>query len=209
MTDQHYAAWKYAEDLIEETPELEHARRASLEMGIEPITPATGAALAQLVAAMHAGTVIEIGTGLGVSGLWLLRGAPAARLTSIDVEPEHQATARELLLRAGVPTASIRLIAGRAAEVLPRINDASYDLVLIDADPASLTAYLEEALRIVRAGGTVAIPRVLRAGRVADPTARDDTTQDLRDLLRSSVSSPDVVSSVLPVGDGLLLLTKR
>jgi len=93
--------------------------------------------------------------------------------------------------------------------VLPRINDASYDLVLVDADPASVTAYLEEALRIVRAGGTVAIPRVLRGARVADPTARDATTQDLRDLLQSALRSPDVVSSILPVGDGLLLVTKR
>ncbi len=209
MTDQHYAAWKYAEDLIEETAELEHARRSSLEMGIEPITPATGAALAQLIAATGASSIIEIGTGLGVSALWLFRGAPTAQLTSIDTEPEHQATARELLGRAGVPAARFRLIAGRAAEVLPRINDASYDLVLIDADIASIAAYVEEALRIVRPGGTVAIPRVLRGARVADPTARDETTQDLRDLLRSAVSSPDVTSAVLPVGDGLLLLTKR
>ena len=209
MTDRQYAAWKYAEDLIEETPELEHARRASLEMGIEPISPATGAALAQLVAAARASTIIEIGTGLGVSALWLLRGAPAAQLTSIDTEPEHQATARDLILRAGTPAARVRLIAGRAAEVLPRINDASYDLVLVDADVSSVNAYLVEALRIVRPGGTVAIPRILQGARVADPTARDETTQDLRDLLRSAVGSQDVVSAVLPVGDGLLLLTKR
>ena len=209
MTDHQYAAWKYAEDLIEETPELEHARRASLEMGIEPISPGTGAALAQLAAAARARTIIEIGTGLGVSALWLLRGAPEAQLTSIDAEPEHQATARELILRAGASATRIRLIAGRAAEVLPRINDASYDLVLVDADLPSVTSYLEEALRIARDGATVAIPRVLREGRVADPMARDATTQDLRDLLRSAVASHDVVSAVLPVGDGLLLLTKR
>jgi len=209
VTDHQYAAWKYAEDLIEETPELEHARRASLEMGIEPISPGTGAALAQLAAAARARTIIEIGTGLGVSALWLLRGAPEAQLTSIDAEPEHQATARELILRAGASATRIRLIAGRAAEVLPRINDASYDLVLVDADLPSVTSYLEEALRIARDGATVAIPRVLREGRVADPMARDATTQDLRDLLRSAVASHDVVSAVLPVGDGLLLLTKR
>ncbi len=209
MADQHYASWKYVEDLVDETPELEHARHASLEMGIEPISAATGAALAQFAAATRATSIIEIGTGLGVSALWLLRGAPAAQLTAIDVEPEHQATARDLLARAGVPASRVRLITGRAAEVLPRINDASYDLVLIDADPGSVTAYVADALRIVRPGGTVIIPRALRGGRVADPTARDTTTQDFRDLLRSAVASADVIGSVLPVGDGLLLMTRR
>lgn len=209
MVEQQYASWKYAEDLVEETSEIEQARRASLEMGIAPITAATGAFLAQFAAATRASSLIEIGTGLGVSALWLLRGAPEAQLTTIDAEPEHQALAREVFARAGIPAARTRLIAGRAQEVLPRINDASYDLVLIDADAASVAEYVEHGLRIIRAGGTVVVPRALWRGRVADPTARDAVTQDFRDLLRSAAGSQDVVSSVLPVGDGLLLMTKR
>ncbi len=209
MTDHQYASWKYTEDLFEETTELEHARRTSLEMGIAPISVATGAALAQVAAGMNAHSIIEIGTGLGVSALWLLRGAPGASLTTIDLEPEYQANARELLVRSGVPVSQLRFIAGRAGEVLPRLNDTSYDLVLIDADTGSATAYVGEAMRLVRAGGTIAVPHALWGGRVADPTARDATTNDFRDLVRSAAATTDTVSAVLPVGDGLLLMSKR
>lgn len=209
MTDRQYASWKYIEDSVLESPEISLARRNSIEAGVKPVTPGTGAFLAQFVAATAAQNIIEIGTGLGVSGLWIMQGAPNASLTTIDMEAEHQASAREVFQAAGIPTARTRLITGRAAEVLPRLNDGSYDLVLIDADSKSVPDYVEHGLRIARPGGTVAVVRVLRAGRVADPAVRDETTVAFRHLIRDAGAAEDVLSAVIPVGDGLLLLTKR
>jgi predicted O-methyltransferase YrrM len=200
---------RYVEDRVVERPEISKARRDSLEMGLTPITAATGALIAQIAASTGAKHIVEIGTGLGVSALWLLTGAPEATLTSIDVEVEHQQIAREALLTAGVPASRTRLIAGRAAEVLPRINDGSYDLCLVDADPAAVIEYVEHALRITRSGGTVIVPRALQGGRVANPVQRDELTQAFRDLTDVVSGADDVVSAIVPIGDGLLLITKR
>lgn len=208
MTDA-YAAWKYAEDAVTERPEIVRARRHSLEAGIEPVSAATGAQLAQLAAAIDARQILEIGTGCGVASLWLLTGAPEALLTTIDVEAEHQQVAKEAFAAAEVPTTRTRFIAGRAAEVLPRMNDGSYDLVVVDGDPRAVRENVEHALRVARPGGTVAVVRALWRGRVADPTARDDTTTGFRRLLDDMLAADEVVSSLSPTGDGLLLLTRR
>jgi predicted O-methyltransferase YrrM len=143
-----------------------------------------------------------------VSGLWLLRGAPNAVLTSIDVEFEHQQVARTAFADAQVPANRIRLITGTAAEVLPRMNDGAYDLVFVDADPASLLDYVEHGLRIARRGGIVLVAHALWRGRVADPAARDETVADFRALLATIGESDAVAAALSPVGDGLLQLVK-
>ena len=109
---------------------------------------------------------------------------------------------------AGVPANRIRLITGRASEVLPRMNDGAYDLIYIDADEASVLDYVEHALRIVRTGGLVLLAHALWRGRVADPARRDATVADFRTLLRTIAESTAVVSSLSTAGDGLLQLVK-
>ena len=203
------ANWKYAEDYPNESPVLAKARKLSAELGVEAIGPGAGAALAMAAATSGARAIAEIGTGVGVSGLWLLAGAPEATLTTIDIEPEHQQQARALFAEAGIPATRVRAIGGDALTVLPRMNDASYDLVVIDADPANVLEYVEHALRLVRTGGSVLIPRVLRGGRLADPAKRDAVTTDLRTLLEELRGSGAVLVSLLPVGDGLLHIHRR
>lgn len=200
--------WKFAEDFVVERPDIAQARQHSIEIGVEPVSPAMGAQLAVIAAATGAGSIIEIGTGVGVSGLWMLLGAPSAVLTSIDTEIDHQQLARAAFTAAGVPANRARLIAGRALEVLPRMNESSYDLVLVDADPASVIEYVEHGLRLVRPGGTVLVAHALWRGRVANPSQRDDTVTAFRTLLREVAESGAVVSSLSPVGDGLLQLTR-
>ena len=96
---------------------------------------------------------------------------PDGVLTTIDVEPEHHRAARETLTEAGIPTNRVRLISGRALDVLPRLTDAAYDLVFCDADKKEYAGYLEQALRLLRPGGTVVFDNALWHDRVADPTA--------------------------------------
>jgi predicted O-methyltransferase YrrM len=202
------SSWKFAEEFIVERPEIALARQHSIEVGVEAVSPATGAQLAVLAAATDARNIMEIGTGLGVSGLWMMTGAPRAVLTSIDSEIDHQQLAKVTFTSADVPANRIRLIAGRALDVLPRMNDSSYDMVLVDADPHSVIEYVEHALRMVRTGGTVVVAHALWRGRVADPAQRDDTVGNFRTILREVAESSAVISSLSPVGDGLLQLTK-
>jgi predicted O-methyltransferase YrrM len=200
--------WKFAEDFVVERAEIVQARQHSIELGIDPVSPATGAQLAVIAAAAAAKNIIEIGTGVGVSGLWFFAGAPHATLTSIDFEQDYQQSAKKAFLDSGVSAKRIRLIAGRAIDVLPRMNEQSYDIVLVDADPQSVIRYVEHALRLVRTGGTVLVAHALWRGRVADPAQRDDTATGFRSLLTEIAASDAVISSLSPVGDGLLQLTK-
>lgn len=199
---------KYLDDLASEDEVLTAARDASVELGVAPIAPAVGAQLAAIAASTQASAILEVGTGAGVSGLWLLRGAPGATLTSIDTELDHQQHARSAFTQAGIPVTRARLITGRARDVLPRMNEASYDIVLIDADPAGLMEYVEHALSLVRVGGSVLVAHALLGGKVADPAQRDEAVSDLRALLKALSSSDAVRASVSPVGDGLLQIVR-
>jgi predicted O-methyltransferase YrrM len=154
--------------------------------------------------------VVEIGTGVGVSGLWVLRGMrPDGVLTSIDVEAEHQRMARTAFTDAGVAPSRVRLINGRALEVLPRLADESYDMVVVDAVKAEYADYLVEALRLLRCGGVVAFDNALRGGKVVDPTARDPESVALRELARAVRDDDRLVPVILPVGDGLLAAVRH
>jgi len=189
---------------------LDAARARAREVGVSPIGAGGGAALRVLAAAVGARSVVEIGTGTGVSGLWLLRGMrPDGILTSVDIEAEHHRLARTAFTEEGVPTQRTRLISGRALEVLPRLADGAYDLVFADGDKAEYAEYLTAAVRLLRAGGVVAFDNALWHDRVADPAQRDPDTVTIRELGRAILEDERLVPCLLPVGDGLLVAVKR
>jgi len=198
---------RFAQDAVVEPDHIARARAHALELGAEPISAAVGAQCAVIAAACGALNMVEVGTGAGVSGLWLLHGAPRAILTTIDNEPEHLAVARQSFAESKIPPARARFISGRAIDVLLRMNEAAYDVVLIDADPESVIEYVEHGLRLVRPGGTVLVPGVLGGGKVADPVQRDAVTTAYRSLIHETQNSPAVIGALSIVGEGLLQLT--
>lgn len=200
--------WQYAEQYPNETDAQMRARRLSLELGIEPVSRAVAAQLSGFVASTAATAICEIGTGVGVSGLALLRYAQDATLTSIESDPEHLRQARTVFADAGVQGSQLRLIEGDAMQVLPRLNLGAYDLLLIDADSQGLLDYFELALQIVRQGGSVLVPNAFARGKVTDPAARDEETQNMRDLLSAVADSPATSVVLSPAGDGLLTVTR-
>ncbi len=168
--------------------------------------PAVGAVLRLLCATASARTVVEVGTGTGVSALWLLRGMrPDGVLTTVDSDGEHQRLARVSLAEAGVTGGRVRLITGRALEVLPRLSDGGYDLVFLDGARSENDDYLDASLRLLRPGGVVVFAGALAGGRVADASARDADTVALRELSRRVREEPRLVPALLPVGSGLLV----
>jgi len=200
----------YAEEFIAEDEPLHNARGRAEEVGVVPIGSGGGATLRFLATLVEARAVVEIGTGTGVSGLWLLRGmAPDGVLTSVDLEAEHQRLAKETFTEAGIPSQRYRLIAGAALEVLPRLTDGHYDLVLCDAAKGEYADYLRESVRLLRPGGIVAIDNMLWHDRVADPAQRDEETVTIRELGREIREDDGLVPLLLPVGDGLLVAQKR
>lgn len=203
------SSWKFVEEFIEEPVSLLKARARADELGIECVTPATGAQLAFIASALGATAIVEAGTGAGVSGLWLLSASEKSVLASIDTEPEFQTAAKQAFADADVPANRTRVISGRAIEVMSNMADAAYDLVFLDADKETLEQQLHEAVRLLRPGGVVAIAHALWRDRVPDPAMRDDATVTYRDALRFFNQNDNFVTALTTVGDGLLMASKR
>ncbi len=203
------ASWAYAEEFVAEDDVLANARARAAEVGIAPIGQGGGAALRFLAAVTEARAVVEVGTGTGVSGLWLLRGMRSdGVLTTVDTEAEHQRLAKKTFAEAGVPSQRARLINGAALDVLPRLTDGHYDLVFCDGDKLEYSDYLTEALRLLKPGGVVAFDNALWHDRVADPAQRDAETVAIRELGRAVRESEELLPLLVPMGDGLLVARK-
>jgi predicted O-methyltransferase YrrM len=201
---------EFTESWLSEDDALQEARRRGVELGAVPIQPGGGAVLRFLAASITARAVVEIGTGAGISGIYLVRGMAAdGILTSIDVEAEHQRVAKESYAAANIAPARTRLITGRALDVLPRLTDGGYDLVFADAAKGEYGDYLTAALRLLRPGGILAFDNALWHGRVPDNSARDPETVAVRELLKSVREDDRLVPLLLPSGDGLLAAVVR
>jgi predicted O-methyltransferase YrrM len=203
------SSWKYAEDYVSEPEYIARARIRAEEMGIESITATVGAHLALLVSATNAKAVVEVGTGAGVSGLWMLSGNDQVVLATIETEGEYLNQAKAAFTNAGIAASRLRAINGKSVEVLTNLADAAYDLVFLDADRESLDLQVNEASRLLRPGGVLAIAHALWRDRVPDQMLRDDNTQIYRDVLKTISNIDQFISVLSPIGDGLLLASKR
>jgi predicted O-methyltransferase YrrM len=210
VTPPTAASWTYAEEWLPEEDFLAQARVRAGELGCPAIGRGGAHALTLVAALLEARAVVEIGTGVGISGLALLRGMRQdGVLTSVDVEAENQRAARATFVNAGISPSRTRLITGRALEVLPRLTDGAYDIVFVDGDKSEYSAYLTQALRLLRPGGAVLFDNALWHDKVADPAQRDPQTVALRELVTTVREDERLTASLLPVGDGLLVAVKR
>ena len=199
------ASYDYAETFLPEASATVSARDRAADSGVGAISPAVGALLAFLAAALDAHSVVEIGTGAGVSACWLLRGMPTAGvLTSIDTEAEHQRLARTAVSEGGFAVNRVRLINGAALDVMSRLADASYDLVLVDLATSEYGDLLDAAVRLLRQRGVVVFHDALSGGHIGDSSRRDPHTVALRDLAKRLHADDDLLPVALPIGAGLL-----
>lgn len=211
QTGKH-ASWAFAEARPVEDDVIFMARDRSAELGITPISEGTAALLTFLASAARPQTMVELGTGAGVSGLALMRGASeGAVLTTLDPDAEAQRAAREVFGAEGYPSSTTRLIAGRGRTVLPKLSAEAYDLVFIDADPLLLEYHVTEAARLLRSGGMIIIHDALDQDRVPKPAVREASTVMLRDVGNELRDNTEVwrSSALVPTGTGLLLATKN
>ncbi|WP_165640441.1 O-methyltransferase [Mycobacteroides abscessus] len=194
----------HAEGAISEDDIVAAARERAVDLGAGPVTPAVGALLSVFARLSGGKAVVEVGTGAGVSGLWLLSGMREdGVLTTIDVEPEHQRSAKQAFSEASIAPSRTRLIGGRAQEVLPRLADESYDLLVIDAAPADQPDFLAGGIRLLRPGGAVVIHGASAGGRAGDPSANDPGVVGVREAARIIADDGRFTAVLIPLGDGL------
>lgn len=200
----------FLDDLDRDQPSvMREAQERAIDLGISSLSNQSSSLLELLAASIQAQAVIEVGTGVGVSGAALLAGMKAGGvLTSIDLEAEYQRYARELFESLGYAHQQTRLIAGRALDVLPRFSDGAYDMVVVDADPSEYPAVLNQAKRLLRIGGIVVFNAVFEAG-IADPSIRDYDAVAVRDCASQLQNDDDWLPALLTVGSGILLASLR
>jgi len=200
---------RHAEASISEDAIVSAARERALDAGAGAVTPAVGALLSLLARLSGGKAVVEVGTGTGVSGLWLLSGMrDDGVLTTIDIEPEHQRLAKQAFTEAGIGPGRTRLIAGRAQEVLTRLADESYDLVLVDAAPADQPHFVIEGVRLLRPGGVIVVHHAALDGRAGDPTANDSEVTAVREAARLIAEDERLTPVLVPLGDGVLVAVR-
>lgn len=164
-------------------------------------SPPVGALLAWIAASRAARHVVEVGSAVGVTGLWLLRGMhPKGVLTSIEPDPHTQGLAGQAFEDAGAGD-RVRSILGEPLEVLDRLSDHTYDLLVIQRVGPDHHTLLSHGLRLLRPGG-VLVARSVAAGSGPEVRARRAFVQALTDDDR-------LTALVLPVDAGVAIASLR
>ena len=201
---------------VREPPVLGELREATARRpdGSWSSPPEVGQLLAFLVEISGARTVLELGTFTGYGALWMALSLPAdGRLVAIDVNEDAHVLARAHWEKAGV-AGKIDLHVGEVRDCLPRLADSlrgKLDFAFIDADKPGYGAYYDACLDLLRPGGMMAFDNVLQRGSVANPGAHADSkhARTMRGFNDRVIGDDRVSVSLLPVGDGLLLVRKR
>ena len=198
----------FAESFAHEDYFMQQARRNGQEISASDPTPAVGKFLKFPVNLLNAKSVVEIGTGSGVGGLWLLSGMPSdAVLTTIDSEREHSKIAKTIFDEADIAPTRYRIITGKLIEVIGKLADNSYDLIVIR--PAlDLFDMVHESYRLLKSGGLLVIDQALSGGKVADPTQRDPESIARRDAIKVVKEDERWAASLIPIGAGVLVANK-
>lgn len=199
----------FANSFLPETEIMQRARQRGIEIGTYDTTPVVGSLLRYVTHLIGANSIVEIGTGAGVSGLWVFQAlAPKGLLTSIDDEVENAKLAKQAFDEAGIGTARYRLITGNSREIVGKLADSLYDMFILRRN-ADLLESVEHAYRSLRPGGVLIIDRALLSGKVADPTQRDPESVGYREIIKVIKESQDHwLPMLLPVGDGVMVATK-
>ena len=196
-------------------PALDAIERAAQPKGIPIVDRDAGRVLSVLAGGRR--RIVEVGTAYGFSTLWLALGQPAdGTIVTIDPDTERTDLARGWWREAGIADDRITVVSAKALEVFQRSDPAlagPFDLAFIDALKPEYGAYLD-ALTDGRlaSGALVLADNVLWSGRVSGATPvgdEDRNTEALREFSRRVLGDARFTSTILPVGDGLLLATWR
>ena len=195
---------RFATDYLADSEDVGYLQEASIEHGIHALGPVTGGTIQAIARATGATSIIEVGTGVGVTTMRLAEACPDAHITSIDSEPDHHVTLKELMAQLPLEASKLRLITERAQDVLHKMNQDSYDLVVIDVPASELESCYDDAVTLCRPGGSVVIARALVGGAIADPANRDAQVSAMRTVAKTVAEDDRVSHTLLPMAEGLL-----
>ena len=214
-------------------PGLRGLEQEALSEGVPIIRPQTQNLIRFFVKMKKPMRILEIGTAVGFSSLFMQYYAPpGCRIVTIEKDPVRAARARDNIARLGRPVQApegeapaarpaeapegdtIEVLEGDAAQILPRLGeDGSYDLVFMDAAKGQYIRFLPDVLRLLGTGGILLTDNILREGEVLSSrfavTRRNRTIhRRMRDYLHALAEEPGLETLLLPTGDGAAVCVK-
>jgi predicted O-methyltransferase YrrM len=186
----------------------EHAERE----GIPIVVPATGELLHVLARARGARRIVEVGTAIGVSTLYMARALPpGGTIVSFEVDSDRHEAARAYLERAGVAD-RCELHLEDARQAFGEL-EGGFDMAFIDGVKSQYGDYFDELLPLLTEGGLVVVDNVLMSGTVAEGRSdghwSDDQIQSARAFNARLLGHERLTGTITPVGDGVLLAVAR
>jgi len=181
--------------------------------GLPLVDAEVGALLRVLAVAVQARRVLEVGTAIGYSGLWLAGALPPdGMLFTMEIDPERAAAARGYFERAGVgPRVSV--IVGDAQRTIAKVA-GPFDLIFQDGDKKAYVPMLDRLAALLRPGGLLVTDNVLWDGEVvpgfAATPARDPAdTRAIAEYNQRLNAHPDLLTAVVPLRDGVAISARR
>ncbi|MGN0142933.1 MAG: O-methyltransferase [Roseburia sp.] len=192
---------------------LDQIEREAIDTYVPIIRKEMQSFLKFLLAVKKPARILEVGTAVGFSAILMAEYDPVcAEITTIENYEKRIPIAKENFRRAG-KDGQITLLAGDAADILPQLKE-SYDMIFMDAAKGQYIHFMPEVLRLLKKDGVLVSDNVLQDGDIIESrfavTRRNRTIHKrMRDYLYELTHSEELVTSVLPVGDGITVSVKR
>ena len=194
-------------------PVLDAIARGNATRGLPLVDAEVGALLRVLATAIKASRILEIGTAIGYSGIWLARALPAdGMLLTLEVNEERAREARDNFARAGVSD-RVSVVVGDAQLKIAKVS-GPFDLVFQDGDKQLYTPLLNRLVALLRPGGLLITDNVLWDGEVvpgfaATPRQSAADTRAIIEYNERVAAHPDLLTSIVPLRDGVSISVKR
>jgi predicted O-methyltransferase YrrM len=171
-----------------------------------------GALLRVLVTAIGATKILEIGTAVGYSGIWLAGGLPPGGvLMTMEMDAERAREARENFERAGLAD-RVNVMIGDAQRMVAKVA-GPFDLIFQDGDKRLYVPLLDRLVTLLRPGGLLVTDNVLWDGRVvpgyAKGGAEDESTRAIAEYNERVAAHPQLLTATIPLRDGVSISVKK
>ncbi len=193
----------YIRDLVGiEDDALKAADDSIKASNIPPISVSAnqGKFLQVLAKTCRANNILEIGTLVGYSTIWMARALPpGGKLISLEFEPLHAKVARENIKRAGLDNV-VDIRVGKALDLLPQLlsdKEGPFDMVFIDADKTPYREYFEWAIKLSHSGTLIVADNVIREGKVLDPKTKDEMVKGVQRFNSFLATVPGVTATIV------------
>ena len=194
------------------TGSLKELENFAREENIPIIPHETVAYFRFLMETLQPKNILEIGTAIGFSALLMAKHAPNAKITTIDRNPEMISFAKENFTKFD-SRKQITLLEGDAVDILSTLT-GNYDFVFMDSAKSKYIVFLPEILKHLEVGGVVVLDDVFQGGDIAKDimeVRRGQRTiyRGLQRLFDATLNNPGLTASLVPLGDGILMLRKN